>query len=151
MNRVFDGILRTGHFPEASKRGKIIMIQKAGEDPRKLENIRPITLLSHMAKTFERALLTNCASSRPRDRSNTGSAVVIPQRYMEKAFDRMWHDGLVQKLLDTSLLPAFTRVVASFLQRPNFDVGIDDVLSAPRLIRAEVPRSTYYSRDRQIP
>ncbi|GBP19939.1 Probable RNA-directed DNA polymerase from transposon X-element [Eumeta japonica] len=58
MNRVFNGILRTGHFPEECKRGKIITIPKTGKDPRKPENIRPITLLSHVAKTFERALLT---------------------------------------------------------------------------------------------
>ncbi|GBP76204.1 Probable RNA-directed DNA polymerase from transposon X-element [Eumeta japonica] len=58
MNRVFNGILRTGHFPEEWKRGKIITIPKAGKDPRKPENVRPITLLSHVAKTFERALLT---------------------------------------------------------------------------------------------
>ncbi|GBP31069.1 Probable RNA-directed DNA polymerase from transposon X-element [Eumeta japonica] len=58
MNRVFNGILRTGHFPEEWKRGKIITLPKAGKDPRKPENIWPITLLSHVAKTFERALLT---------------------------------------------------------------------------------------------
>ncbi|GBP44122.1 Probable RNA-directed DNA polymerase from transposon X-element [Eumeta japonica] len=58
MNRVFNGILRTGHFPEEWKRGKIITIPKTGKVPRKPENIRPITLLSHVAKTFERALLT---------------------------------------------------------------------------------------------
>ncbi|GBP57009.1 tRNA (guanine-N(7)-)-methyltransferase [Eumeta japonica] len=45
MNRVFNGILRTGHFPEEWKRGKIITIPKAGKDPCKPENIRPITLL----------------------------------------------------------------------------------------------------------
>ncbi|GBP82096.1 Probable RNA-directed DNA polymerase from transposon X-element [Eumeta japonica] len=41
MNRVFNGILCS-----------------AGKDPRKPENIRPITLLSNVAKAFERALLT---------------------------------------------------------------------------------------------
>ncbi|GBP77240.1 Probable RNA-directed DNA polymerase from transposon X-element [Eumeta japonica] len=58
INTVFDGILRTGHFPEKQKRGKIITIPKAGKDPCKPENTRPITLLSHVAKTFEHALLT---------------------------------------------------------------------------------------------
>ncbi|GBP27348.1 hypothetical protein EVAR_18822_1 [Eumeta japonica] len=37
--------------------GKIITIPKTGKDPRKPENIRPIILLSRVAKPFERALL----------------------------------------------------------------------------------------------
>ncbi|GBP19576.1 RNA-directed DNA polymerase from mobile element jockey [Eumeta japonica] len=38
MNRVFNGILRTGHFLDAWNKGKIITIPKAGKDPRKPEN-----------------------------------------------------------------------------------------------------------------
>ncbi|GBP53890.1 Probable RNA-directed DNA polymerase from transposon X-element [Eumeta japonica] len=96
MNRVFDGILRTGHFPEKWKRGKIITIPKAGKDPRKPKNIRPITLLSHGSKQFERALLTKLrlfltlrrgvrkrrrrSHCGVRCRSNTASAADTPQR-----------------------------------------------------------------------
>ncbi|GBP60598.1 Probable RNA-directed DNA polymerase from transposon X-element [Eumeta japonica] len=58
MHRVFNGIFRTSHFLKAWKRGKIITIPKAGKYPQKPENIGPITLLSHMAKAFECALLT---------------------------------------------------------------------------------------------
>ncbi|GBO98803.1 Probable RNA-directed DNA polymerase from transposon X-element [Eumeta japonica] len=58
MNKVFNGILRTGHFPEAWKRDKINTILKPEKDPRNPSNLRSITLLSHVAKTFERALLT---------------------------------------------------------------------------------------------
>ncbi|GBP64950.1 Probable RNA-directed DNA polymerase from transposon X-element [Eumeta japonica] len=58
INRVFNRILCTGHFPEARKRGKIIMISKTGKDSRKPENIQPIILLFYVAKTFELALLT---------------------------------------------------------------------------------------------
>ncbi|GBP70187.1 RNA-directed DNA polymerase from mobile element jockey [Eumeta japonica] len=128
---------------------------KAGKDPRKPENVRPITLLSHVAKTFERALLTKLrlfltprqeqygfreghsttlqlirvlhylASERNCDRYTV--AVFLD---MEKAFDRVWHDGLIYKLIDTSLPPALTKVVANFLQRRSFCVAVDDVLSA---------------------
>ncbi|GBP92478.1 RNA-directed DNA polymerase from mobile element jockey [Eumeta japonica] len=170
MNRVFNGILRTGHFPEEWKRGKIITIPKAGKDPRKPENVRPITLLSHVAKTFERALLTKLrlfltprqeqygfreghsttlqlirvlhylASERNCDRYTV--AVFLD---MEKAFDRVWHDGLIYKLIDTSLPPALTKVVANFLQRRSFCVAVDGVLSAPRPIEAGVPQGSCLS------
>ncbi|GBP39186.1 Probable RNA-directed DNA polymerase from transposon BS [Eumeta japonica] len=45
---------------------------------------------------------------------------------VEKAFDRVWHGGLIQKLLDTSLPPALT-------------------ISAPCLIRAGVPQGSCLS------
>ncbi|GBP54298.1 RNA-directed DNA polymerase from mobile element jockey [Eumeta japonica] len=64
---------------------------------------------------------------------------------MEKAFDRVWHDGLIYKLMDTSLPPALTRVVANFLQRRSFCVAVDDVLSALRPIRAGVPQGSCLS------
>ncbi|GBP22435.1 hypothetical protein EVAR_78611_1 [Eumeta japonica] len=57
MNPMFNGTFRTGHSSDASKRGKVITIPKAGKDPQRPVNLRPITLLSHMTKTFERALL----------------------------------------------------------------------------------------------
>ncbi|GBP13804.1 Probable RNA-directed DNA polymerase from transposon X-element [Eumeta japonica] len=57
MNEVFDGILRTGHFPEPWKRGKVITVPKLGKYSRNPCNLRPITLLSSVAKTLERALL----------------------------------------------------------------------------------------------
>ncbi|GBP42181.1 RNA-directed DNA polymerase from mobile element jockey [Eumeta japonica] len=170
MNRVFNGILRTGHFPEEWKRGKIITLPKAGKDPRKPENIRPITLLSHVAKTFERALLTKLRLFlTPRQEQygfREGHSTTLQlirvlhylaserncERYtvavlldMEKAFDRVWHDGLIYKLMDTSLPPALTKVVANFLQRRSFCVAVDDVLSAPRPIRAGVPQSSCLS------
>ncbi|GBP33915.1 Probable RNA-directed DNA polymerase from transposon X-element [Eumeta japonica] len=62
MNRVFKGIVRTSHFLETWKRGENIevhinTIQKAGKEPHKPENLRLITLLSPVAKTFESDLL----------------------------------------------------------------------------------------------
>ncbi|GBP81489.1 RNA-directed DNA polymerase from mobile element jockey [Eumeta japonica] len=151
-------------------KGKIITLPKAGKDPRKPENIRPITLLSHVAKTFERALLTKLRLFRtPRQEQygfREGHSTTLQlirvlhylaserncERYtvavlldMEKAFDRVWHDGLIYKLMDTSLPPALTKVVANFLQHRSFCVAVDDVPSAPRPIRAGVPQGSCLS------
>ncbi|GBP76965.1 Probable RNA-directed DNA polymerase from transposon X-element [Eumeta japonica] len=57
MTRLFNGILRTGHFPVCQKIGCVIAIPKAGKDTRLASSQRPITLLSHIAKLFERIML----------------------------------------------------------------------------------------------
>ncbi|GBP94376.1 RNA-directed DNA polymerase from mobile element jockey [Eumeta japonica] len=57
MTRLFNGILRAGHFPACWKTGRVIAIPKPGKDPRLASSERPITLLSHIAKLFERVLL----------------------------------------------------------------------------------------------
>ncbi|GBP72632.1 Probable RNA-directed DNA polymerase from transposon X-element [Eumeta japonica] len=61
LSKKISGAVRTfrrATWEQPLTRGKIITIPKAGKDPRKPENIWPITLLSHVAKKFERALLT---------------------------------------------------------------------------------------------
>ncbi|GBP43255.1 Probable RNA-directed DNA polymerase from transposon X-element [Eumeta japonica] len=57
MNKVFNGIMITGYFPKAWKKGKNITIPKPGKDPRNPCNLCPVTQLSHVTKIFEHALL----------------------------------------------------------------------------------------------
>ncbi|GBP02678.1 RNA-directed DNA polymerase from mobile element jockey [Eumeta japonica] len=57
MTRLFNGILWTGHIPRNWKMGHVIAILKVGKDPRLAMSQRSITLLSHIAKLFERIAL----------------------------------------------------------------------------------------------
>ncbi|CAG5055373.1 unnamed protein product [Parnassius apollo] len=57
LGRLYNGILRTSHFPEDWKKGKVIVLPKPGKDRRRAASYRPITLLPHIAKLFERLLL----------------------------------------------------------------------------------------------
>ncbi|GBP28745.1 RNA-directed DNA polymerase from mobile element jockey [Eumeta japonica] len=57
MTRLFNGILRTGHFPKNWEMGRVIAVPKAGKGPRLATSQRPITLLSHIDKLFERIAL----------------------------------------------------------------------------------------------
>ncbi|GBP40344.1 Probable RNA-directed DNA polymerase from transposon X-element [Eumeta japonica] len=126
MNGVFNGILRTGHIPDAWKRGKVITISKPGKGPWSPSNLHPITLPSNVAKTFEHALLKKLnpfLSPRHEQYSfrtghsttlqlirmlhhlasemNCGRHTVAMFLDIEKVFDRVWHDGLLYKLLNT--------------------------------------------------
>ncbi|GBP61147.1 Probable RNA-directed DNA polymerase from transposon X-element [Eumeta japonica] len=57
MTMLFNGILRMRHFPQCWKIGHVIAIPKAGKHLRIASSQRPVTLLSHFAKLFERILL----------------------------------------------------------------------------------------------
>ncbi|GBP89928.1 RNA-directed DNA polymerase from mobile element jockey [Eumeta japonica] len=170
MTRLFNGILRTGHFPKNWKMGRVIAIPKAGKDPRLATSQRPITLLSHIAKLFERIalrrllrhliprqeqfgfrsghsttlqlarVLHHMAAEHNRGRRTVGVFLDI-----EKAFDRVWHPGLVFKLLNTQIPPALVRTVASFLEGRSFFVAVEDSTSDPRPIHAGVPQGSCLS------
>ncbi|GBP81580.1 RNA-directed DNA polymerase from mobile element jockey [Eumeta japonica] len=61
---------------------------------------------------------------------------------MRKAYGRVWHDGLLYKLMNTSLPPALTQIIASFLWHRSFYVVAEESFSAPCPIRAGVPQSS---------
>nr|XP_034826944.1 uncharacterized protein LOC117984436 [Maniola hyperantus] len=170
LTRLFNGILRTAHFPDSWKSGKVITIPKPGKDRRLPGSYRPITLLPHIAKLFERLLLRRLAPhTSPRAeqfgfRSNHSTTLQLARGLnfiaseknrgyctvgvfldIEKAFDRVWHAGLLAKLLSTNLPPAIVRLVASFLEGRSFRVSVEGVDSQLRPIRAGVPQGSCLS------
>ncbi|KAJ2937413.1 hypothetical protein O0L34_g19102 [Tuta absoluta] len=170
LARLFNGVLRTSHFPEDWKAGKVIVLPKPGKDRRQPSSYRPITLLSHVAKLFERLLLRrirphiqlrdeqygfrgahsttlqltrvlhHLADERNRERYTVGVFLDI-----EKAFDRVWHPGLLFKLLETTLPPGITRILASFLDGRHFYVDVAKAASSAKPIIAGVPQGSCLS------
>ncbi|CAH2094959.1 unnamed protein product [Euphydryas editha] len=136
ITTLYNGILQTGHFPEAWKQGRVIVIPKPGKDKRLPSSYRPITLLSHVAKLFERLLLRRLVPHLP---------LREEQFDMEKAFDRVWHEGLLAKLIRTTTPPAIIKIIASFLKGRSFYVSLEGADSQPRLIQAGVPQGSCLS------
>ncbi|CAH2105211.1 unnamed protein product [Euphydryas editha] len=64
---------------------------------------------------------------------------------IEKAFDRVWHEGLVAKLLKTSLPWALVRLLASFLANRQFFVAVENAEAGTRPIKAGVPQGNCLS------
>ena len=54
LTRLYNAILRPGYFPQAWKEGLVVRLPKAAKSPRRPESYRPITLLSAVAKLFEK-------------------------------------------------------------------------------------------------
>ncbi|GBP61146.1 RNA-directed DNA polymerase from mobile element jockey [Eumeta japonica] len=65
---------------------------------------------------------------------------------IEKAFDRVWHSGVLHKLLVNTQIPsALVRTVVSFLGGARFFVAVEDVTSDPRPICAGVLQGIFLS------
>ncbi|CAK1583179.1 unnamed protein product [Parnassius mnemosyne] len=59
-----------------------------------------------------------------------------------KAFDRVWHEGLIFKLYKIGLSDRLVRLVASYLQHRTFRFRYEGTLSPPRPIKAGVPQGS---------
>lgn len=170
LARLFNGILRTCHFPDLWKTGKVIVLPKPGKDRRFPASYRPITLLPTIAKLFERLLLRRlypALEPRPEqfgfrsqhsttlqltrvlhllaEEHNFGRHTAAVFLDVEKAFDRVWHPGLLFKLIQVSLPPALTQVLASFLRGRRFFVTVECADSALRHAAAGVPQGSCLS------
>ncbi|GFT59942.1 RNA-directed DNA polymerase from mobile element jockey [Trichonephila clavipes] len=61
-----------------------------------------------------------------------------------KAFDKIWHDGLLIKLIRLDFLPLI-KSIHSFLSDRSFRVRVDKTLSSPRPIRSGLPQGSLSS------
>ena len=61
---------------------------------------------------------------------------------VEKAFDSVWHDGLLFKLREVQLPDCYLHLVASFLTERTVCVRVGDSVSSERLITAGVPQDS---------
>ncbi|GBP95537.1 RNA-directed DNA polymerase from mobile element jockey [Eumeta japonica] len=144
MTRLFNGILRAGHFPACWKTGRVIAIPKPGKDPRLASSERPITLLSHIAKLFERVLLRRLLRHlTPRQEQfgfRSGHSTTLQ-------LARELHHMAVEHNRGAAPLGSFStsRRLASFLKDRDFYVTVEDVTSDPRPIRAGVSQGSCLS------
>lgn len=170
MTRLFNGVMRTGHFPQRWKSGRVIMLPKAHKNTLKPESYRPITLLPTTSKVFEKLLLQHITphlTPRPEQfgfRSKHSTTLQLTRVLhdftlaklrrentvavfldMEKAFDRVWHRGLIYKVALSDSPRRVTRVIQSFLEDRRFHVMIEGKLSSERIITAGVPQGSCLS------
>ncbi|CAH4026857.1 unnamed protein product [Pieris brassicae] len=64
---------------------------------------------------------------------------------MAKAFDRVWHDGLVLKLIESPLPRRMVAVLRAFLTERTFFIATGEAASRPRPITAGVPQGSVLS------
>ena len=170
LTRLLNAILRLGYFPQAWKEGLVIMLPKPGKNPRLPENYRSITLLCATSKLFEKLLLPLLQAhlqTRPEQfgfRSEHSTTVQVTRvlHYasaaanrkevaavafldVAKAFDRVWHPGLLHKILQAGVPHHLARILSGFLHGRSFRVRVDDAISSNHPSLAGVPQGSILS------
>ncbi|GFX75376.1 RNA-directed DNA polymerase from mobile element jockey [Trichonephila clavipes] len=174
LTNIISNIFSTGHFPNSWKTASIIPILKPGK-PRGLDDsYRPISLLPVLSKLAEKLILTRLNDHltnnnilipqqhgfRPRlstshqllrvveyvktgykDKKYTGAIFLD----IQKAFDRVWHVGLIFKLIKFNTPPPLILIINSFLTNRNFAVRVNDTHSTTRNIKAGAPQGALLS------
>lgn len=168
---IFNASLRLQHFPRPWKEARVITFPKPGKSLRDPTNWRPISLLSGLSKLLERAMLTRLQAHSDqtnllidqqygfREHHSTNHQLLrVVNRIsngfnwrrhtaavfldVSKAFDRVWHIGLVHKLAKADFPPHLVNLVASYLGGRSFHVALGGERSTSRPITAGVPQGS---------
>lgn len=171
LTKIMNACLKIGYFPEKWKVSKVLPFPKPGKPSNKPENLRPISLLSHISKILEKIILlrlqfevnekeilqdeqfgfrskhsTNHALiniiteiTNGLNRKESTSMVLLD---VEKAFDTVWIDGLVFKLIKHKISPYLIKIIQNYLSNRKIIVYLDDFCSNEKLVSAGVPQGS---------
>lgn len=168
---ILNACLRNCYFPEKWKSAVVITIPKPGKDHSRPENHRPISLLPTFSKILERLILTrlneelenkkiipleqfgfrrghSCELQTLRlaelisngfEQKHTTSVAFLD---IAKAFDKVWHQGLISKMCRIQLQTGLIKITQSFLKNRKFQVKMEEHLSTIRELKAGVPQGS---------
>jgi hypothetical protein len=155
---LFNGCLKLSYFPSKWKHSKVIPIPKPNKDHSDPSNFRPISLLSSISKVFERVLLKRFnaflsnhnflphhqfgfraahSASHQLNRvvrqikTNMESQKSADMVFLdvEKAFDSVWHEELLHKLVISNCYLYLTKIIAAFFSGRSPSKKNDDKIS----------------------
>jgi endonuclease/exonuclease/phosphatase family metal-dependent hydrolase len=170
----FNKCLELGYFPTRWKEAKVIAIPKPGKNLKLPTNYRPISLLSCIGKLFEKVALERLSDHEEQNkifiqeqfgfvkqRGTVQQVLRITQKAtinfnknkstglvlldLEKAFDSVWHDGLLHKLLSNRYPNYLIKLMSSFLCDRSAFVETKGEKSTQYPIPAGVPQGSLLS------
>ena len=170
LSKIFNLCLKSSTFPTCWKQAVVVPVPKKG-DLTNAANYRPISLLSVVGKIFERILneqiwkhleahnlfsdvqfgfrhqrssadllahLTEHISN-VLDKQGEARSVALD---ISKAFDRVWHAGLLHKLSSYGIQDKFLSLISSFLSNRSMSVVVNGCRSQPSSVNAGVPQGS---------
>lgn len=172
LTKIIQAIISLQYFPTFWKKAEIIPILKPGKDPKVAESYRPISLLSVLGKVAERIILDWLQTEvdernilpdwqfgfrqahsalhqvvRIVDyaKSKSRSPVALILLDVAKAFDRVWHEGLIAKLERYGLPSQLCKLLHSFLRDRVFRVRVGEEYSDWKRIKDGTPQGALLS------
>ncbi|KAM0734035.1 putative RNA-directed DNA polymerase from transposon X-element [Formica fusca] len=168
---ITNAIIKLGYFPQEWKKAIVIPILKPRKDPTKPSSYRPISLLSSISKVVEKVILNKIRKHEAqnnitideqfgfREKHNTvqqvvrivndircnfnkGNVTVMLLLDIEKAFDKVWMDGLLYKMIQCNYPITIIRLIQSYLYDRKLQVRVNNVNSEEKVIRAGVPQGS---------
>lgn len=174
LTHIFNYCLKFHYFPLQWKKAIVVPIKKPGKDGRLSTGYRPISLLCGFSKVFEKLiaerLVTHVNENNilPPEQygfikgKSTNHQLINVHNYIsnnlkvqnsigmlcldvEKAFDCVWHQGLIYKLIQYKFDKGVVLIINSFLMDRSFNVKVNDVLSQTQYVPFGVPQGSVLS------
>lgn len=76
------------------------------------------------------------------DNKRVAKSTAVVMLDVEKAFDNVWHDGLVHKHHTFQLPPYLVKLVDNYLRQRSFQVALGAVTSSSNNIEAGIPQGS---------
>ena len=171
LTKIINSIMMIGYFPEKWKIAKTIAILKPNKNPTLPGSYRPISLLNHLSKVTEKiidkrlnkvltkkkiviseqfgfrdkhstemqlARLVNHITMQYNNKKHTGALLID----IEKAFDTVWHSGLIYKLIQYNIPTYLIIMLNSYIKERKMFVFNNGELSRLKIITAGVPQGS---------
>ncbi len=172
--QLYNVIWEKGHVPSQWKTASVVPIPKPGKAAGSVDSYRPISLTSNMCKGME-AMVNNrlthhleTGSYLKPDQSgfrkghrcldhifrleNEIKQAQLKKQYLaavfldfRKAFDMVWHDGLLKKLGDCGIKGQMANFIQSYLNGRSLNVKIGDALSDTLYLDNGTPQGSIIS------
>lgn len=169
--KLANNILRLSYFPKEWKNANIIPVLKPDKPADDVQSYRPISLLCSLSKVIERIIfdrLTTFAHNNNvipseqfgfrRKHSTVHALLNLTEKItagfnrklttialfldIEKAFDTVWFNGLVFKLINLKFPEYLTRLISNYLAERTFKVCVNDEQSDVKAILAGAPQGS---------
>ncbi|GBM41653.1 RNA-directed DNA polymerase from mobile element jockey [Araneus ventricosus] len=174
ITKICNKCLLCNYFPTIWKTAHVLMFPKPRQNRKLPGNYRPISLLSNIGKIFEKIILSRLKeecldlSIIPNEqygfRADHGCthqllrvANTVTQGFnhkfytggvfldVRKAFDRMWHNGLIYKLIKFKIPNYLIDILINYLRNRTFRVKLNHTLSDIGSIKAGTPQGSILS------
>ncbi|GFT92026.1 RNA-directed DNA polymerase from mobile element jockey [Trichonephila clavipes] len=171
ITNIVNNMLTLRYFPKSWKTAVVVPILKPGKNSALAESYRPISLLPVLSKLAEKIILARLNDYLDREKilipeqhgfrprlstshqllrvvefikegNNNDECTAAVFLDIQKAFDRVWHTGLLFKLITYKIPPPLIFLINSYISDRSFSVKINRTYSQLKKIRAGVAQGS---------